>query len=283
MDLCAYDSRSAHDRRSAKPLEFSVRRTRGDKLWHILRREAHDAIEQDVAMATFLTTTVLIHTSLERAVAHRVASRVADRTIFSSLVVDAFEAAFDADPRIVSACRRDLVCCINQDPGTGRVIEPLLYFKGFHAIQLYRLSHWLWTHGKQDFALHLQSRSSEVFQADIHPAAAIGERCFLGFSTGIVVGETAVIEDDVSIFQGVTLGGNGTVAGKRHPTIRSNVILEPGVTVLGDIEIGSNSTVVAGSLVMSSMPPNSVVAGVPATAATVSMDQRGRRLGGIGN
>ena len=153
---------------------------------------------------------------------------------------------------------------LDRDPACSRAIEPLLYFKGFHAIQGHRLAHWLLNAGRRDLALYLQSRSSEVFQVDINPAARLGRGLFFDHATGIVVGETAVIEDDVSILQGVTLGGTGKESGDRHPKIRHGVLIGAHSSILGNIEVGRNSRVAAGSVVLKPVPPCTTVAGVPA-------------------
>jgi serine O-acetyltransferase len=160
--------------------------------------------------------------------------------------------------------RCDIAAVYDRDPACERRIEPVLYFKGFHAIETHRLAHWLWASGRRDFALYLQSRSSEVFQTDIHPAVAMGRSIFLDHATGLVVGSTAVIEDDVSILQDVTLGGTGKHGGDRHPKIRHGVLIGAGAKILGNIEVGENSKVAAGSVVLHRVPPHSTVAGVPA-------------------
>jgi serine O-acetyltransferase len=160
--------------------------------------------------------------------------------------------------------RIDIAAVYDRDPACERYIEPILYFKGFHAIQTHRLAHWSLSHGRKDFALYLQSRASQVFQTDINPAARLGKGIFLDHATGLVVGETAVIGDDVSILHGVTLGGTGKENGDRHPKIGSGVLIGAGATVLGNIKIGKCSRIAAGSLVVKEIPNNVTVAGVPA-------------------
>ena len=152
----------------------------------------------------------------------------------------------------------------DRDPAATRLMEPLLYFKGFHAIQTHRLAHALWKAGRKDFALYLQSRSSEAFQTDIHPAARIGKGIFLDHATGLVVGSTAVIDDDVSMLHGVTLGGTGKERGDRHPKIRRGVLIGAGASIIGNIEVGHCARVAAGSVVLATVPPKKTVAGVPA-------------------
>jgi serine O-acetyltransferase len=160
--------------------------------------------------------------------------------------------------------RADIAAVVDRDPACDRFIEPFLYFKGFHAIQAHRVAHWLWTNDHRDFALYLQSRSSDVFQTDIHPAAPFGRGIFLDHATGLVVGATAVVEDDVSILQNVTLGGTGKEAGDRHPKIRRGAMIGAGAKVLGNIEIGACARVAAGSVVLRPVAANTTVAGVPA-------------------
>lgn len=178
--------------------------------------------------------------------------------------MEGFRLATAADPAIPRAMRADIGAVLIRDPATRRALEPLLYFKGFHAIQTHRLSHWLWTAGQRDFALYLQSRSSEVFQTDIHPGARIGASVFLDHATGLVVGETAVIGDDVSILHAVTLGGSGKEGGDRHPKIGAGVMIGAGAKILGNIAVGHNARIAAGSVVLRPVPPHTTVAGVPA-------------------
>jgi serine O-acetyltransferase len=170
----------------------------------------------------------------------------------------------DADRTYPVTLRADLVAVYDRDPACSRFIEPVLYFKGFHALQTHRVAHWLYKMGRRDFALYLQSRSSGVFQTDINPAVPMGKGIFLDHATGLVVGETAVIEDDVSILQNVTLGGTGKESGDRHPKIRRGVLIGAGAKILGNIEIGNCSRVAAGSVVLKPVPANATVAGVPA-------------------
>jgi serine O-acetyltransferase len=167
------------------------------------------------------------------------------------------------DSSIVDAFHADVIAVADRDPACTRLIEPVLYFKGFHAIQTHRLAHALWRNGRQDLALYLQSRSSSVFQTDIHPAARFGKGIFLDHATGLVVGSTAVVEDNVSMLQDVTLGGTGKEKGDRHPKIRQGVLIGAGAKVLGNIEVGKCSRIAAGSVVLAPVPPNKTVAGVP--------------------
>jgi serine O-acetyltransferase len=242
-----------------------LRDTRGvDPLWTYIRKEAEETLAREPALSTLLVTSILNRASFEDAVAHRLAARLGNNVLPSELIVDAFAQSIRSEPDIGAAYRADIAAIVERDPACNRLIEPLLFFKGFHAIGTYRLAHWLWRNGQTDFALYLQSRSSQIFQTDIHPAARIGRGVFLDHATGLVVGETAVIEDDVSILQNVTLGGTGKECGDRHPKIRSGVMIGAGAKILGNIEIGACARVASGSVVLQSVPRNSIVAGVPA-------------------
>jgi serine O-acetyltransferase len=235
-----------------------------DPVWTRLRQEAEAAIRQEPAMTSFIVTTILNHPTLEAAVVHRVAARLGHPVMSDDLIAQTFLEAIEADPGIGEAFRADIAAVADRDPACTRLIEPVLYFKGFHAIQTHRLAHWLWRGGRQDFALYLQSRASEVFQVDINPAVRMGKGIFIDHATGVVIGQTAVIEDNVSILQDVTLGGTGKERGDRHPKIRSGVLIGAGAKILGNIEVGECARVAAGSVVLHPVPKKMTVAGVPA-------------------
>ena len=235
-----------------------------DPVWTRLRHEAETVLSQEPLLASFVLTTILHHPSLEAAIVHRVGARLGHPALPSDLITHTFCDAIEADPAIGEAFRADVVAVADRDPACTRLIEPVLYFKGFHAIQTHRLAHWLWRNGRQDFALYLQSRSSEVFQVDIHPAVPVGRGIFIDHATGVVIGQTAVIEDNVSMLQGITLGGTGKERGDRHPKIRRGVLIGAGAKILGNIEVGQCARVAAGSVVLQNVPPKTTVAGVPA-------------------
>ena len=235
-----------------------------DPIWFNIRREAEEIVASDPAMASFVFTTVLNHSRLEDAVVSRVAQRLDSNVVGADVIRCAFDDALAANQELGEIFRCDLAAVYDRDPACERHIEPLLYFKGFHAIQTHRLAHWLWNAGRRDFALYLQARSSSVFQTDINPAVPMGRGIFLDHATGVVVGQTAVIEDNVSILQGVTLGGTGKQTGDRHPKIRHGVLIGAGAKILGNIEVGVSSKIAAGSVVLKSVPAHSTVAGVPA-------------------
>ncbi len=235
-----------------------------DPVFTQIRVEAEESVRREPELAGFVMASVLNHDTLESAIVHRVAARLDHQDVPGDLVRHAFMDEISRDPSIGEAFRADLTAVVDRDPACMRFIEPLLYFKGFHALQTHRLAHALFRRGRMDFALWLQSRSSEVFQTDINPAAKLGKGIFLDHATGLVVGATAVIEDDVSILHGVTLGGTGKERGDRHPKIRHGVLLGAGASIIGNIEVGHCARVAAGSVVLSDVPHNKTVAGVPA-------------------
>jgi len=235
-----------------------------DPVWGRVRHEAEEVVRREPELATFIYSTILHHDTLEAAVVYRLAERLDHPSLSSEMIRQAYADALDDEPAIGESFRADIVATADRDPATHRLLEPVLYYKGFHAIQTHRLAHWLWNKGRRDFALHLQSRSSAAFQCDIHPAARIGRGIFLDHATGLVVGETAVIEDDVSMLHDVTLGGTGKDAGDRHPKIRYGVMIGAGAKILGNIEIGHCARIAAGSVVLKPIPNNVTVAGVPA-------------------
>jgi len=241
-----------------------------DPVWHAVREEAKAIVESDPVLATFIQSTVLNQKSLENAVIARIADRLHSREVSDDVIRQAFETMAEGWREWSDILRIDIAAVYDRDPACERYIEPILYFKGFHAIQTHRLAHWSLKQGRRDFALYLQSRASQVFQTDINPAARMGRGIFLDHATGLVVGETAEIGDNVSILHGVTLGGTGKENGDRHPKIGSGVLIGAGATVLGNIHIGNCSRIAAGSLVVKEIPNNVTVAGVPARVIGVA-------------
>jgi serine O-acetyltransferase len=235
-----------------------------DPIWSSIREEAEEAVARDPLLAAFLYSTILNHDRLEDAVIHRLSERLDHPDLGADLIRQTYGAMLAEEPDWSGIVRVDIQAYYDRDPACDRFLMPVLYFKGFHAIQTYRLANWLWRKGRRDFALYLQSRSSAVFQTDIHPAARMGKGIFIDHATGLVVGETAVVEDDVSMLHAVTLGGTGKAGGDRHPKIRQGVLIGAGAKILGNIEVGHCSKVAAGSVVLKSVPNNKTVAGVPA-------------------
>jgi serine O-acetyltransferase len=246
------------------PVAHLVGVGRNDPLFARIRAEADEAARREPELAAFLLTNVLNHDTMESAVIHRVAARLDHADVPGEMIRQVYGEVVARDPSIGEAFRADILAVADRDPACLRLMEPLLYFKGFHALQSYRLAHALLRSGRRDFALYLQSRASAAFDVDINPGARIGRGIFLDHASGLVVGETSVIEDDVSIMQGVTLGGTGKETGDRHPKIRRGVLIGSGAKVLGNIEVGYCSRVASGSVVLSPVPNNTTVAGVPA-------------------
>lgn len=234
-----------------------------DPIWSQVRREADEISAAEPAMGGFLYASVLSHSRLEDAVCHRLARRLQHAVLDPGLIHKTFHEIHDEDPSLGDAMRADLMAWAQRDPACDRLIEPLLYFKGFHALQTQRIGHRLWNAGRKDLALYLQSLVSRVLQVDIHPAAKIGRGIMIDHATGIVIGETAVVGDNCSLLHRVTLGGSGNEQGDRHPKIGSGVMIGAGATILGNISVGDCARIAAGSVVLKDVPPRRTVAGVP--------------------
>lgn len=235
-----------------------------DQTWSRMRVEAATSAAQEPALASFLHATVLNHGSFEAALSYRLAEKLSDREMNAMLWREVCAGAYQDDPSIVDAALADILAVYERDPACFEYVQPFLYFKGYLALQAQRVAHWLWLRDRRPLALYLQSRMSELLQVDIHPATIIGKGVFIDHATGVVIGETCVIEDDVSILQGVTLGGTGKEIGDRHPKIRRGALISVGAKVLGNIEVGEGAKVAAGSVVLKSVAPHCTVAGVPA-------------------
>ncbi len=235
-----------------------------DPIWAEIRREAEEAIRAEAALGGFIFATVLSHDRLEDAVCHRLAQRLNHADVDAGLIGQMFHDVLARRGELGQTFRADLAAVFDRDPACSRYIEPLLYFKGFHALVTHRFAHELWKAGRKDFALYLQSQASRIFSVDIHPAARIGTGIMFDHGTGIVIGETAAVGDNTSLLHGVTLGGSGKETGDRHPKIGANVMIGAGAKVLGNITVGDCSRVAAGSVVLKNVPNNTTVAGVPA-------------------
>ncbi len=234
-----------------------------DAVWQRLRAEAQQGLAGNAALAS-LYLQILNAPTFEQALIERLAVLLSDAFLPAEALASILLNQVHAEPSIGIGMRADIAAVTERDPATSRLIEPFLFYKGFAAIQTHRFAHVLWTRGKRDIALYLQSRSSDVFHTDIHPAAMFGNGIFLDHATGFVAGETVLIEDNVSILHGVTLGGSGIEKGQRHPKVRTGVLIGAGAQILGPIEIGAFSKIAAGSLVTKSVPPRSTAVGVPA-------------------
>ncbi|KAL6749792.1 trimeric LpxA-like protein [Haematococcus lacustris] len=236
------------------------------QLWDRILAEAVVDAASEPVLATSLHSSLLRHPSLEAALSCLLANKLADDKLLGSVqLMSLFQEGYAADPGLVEAAMADLYAVLDRDPACSKFSQCLLNFKGFQAIQCYRLTHWLWSAGRQTLAHAIQSKVSEVFAVDIHPAAQLGRGVMLDHATGIVIGETAVVGDNVSMLHQVSLGGSGTGTGTRHPKVGHGVLLGAGVTVLGPVTVGAGSKVGAGSVVVTSLPAHCVAVGVPAT------------------
>ena len=235
-----------------------------DPVWERIRKEAAEHAGEEPILASFLHSTILNHTQLEMALSFHLASQLDSSTASSLLLREVMLEALENDGTIREAVRADLQAVEDRDSACNELYIPFLYFKGFHAIQTHRVAHWLWNKGRQPLALFFQNRMSAQFSVDIHPAARIGHGILLDHATGVVIGETAVVGNNVSILQSVTLGGTGKDEGDRHPKVGNGVLISAGAKILGNICVGEGAKVGAGSVVLDDVPPHTTVAGVPA-------------------
>ena len=235
-----------------------------DPVWSMLRQTAQEHANQEPVLASYMHATILNHDTLEDALSFHLANKLDSPTTSALLIREIIEEALTESNTISQAVRADIVATYERDSACDCVSTPFLFYKGFHALQSYRVANWLWN--KQRFALasFLQNHIATAFSVDIHPAAHIGKGIMLDHATGIVIGETAVIEDNVSIMQSVTLGGTGKETGDRHPKIKQGVLIGAGSKILGNIEVGEGAHVSSGSVVLKPVPAHTVVAGVPA-------------------
>jgi len=234
-------------------------------VWETLKDEAEEAIKSEPLLASYVYACVLNHTSFEASLSFILSNKIADNVMPSMAIRELFEGAYKSCPDVINYGKHDLRAVFDRDPAIFSMLSVLLNLKGYLAIQAHRLAHCLWNDNRKELAMFIQSRNSEVFGVDIHPASQIGKGVMFDHATGIVVGETAVIEDNVSIMQQVTLGGTGNECGDRHPKVRSGVLIGTGATILGNIEIGRGAKIGAGSVVLSDVEPHTTVVGVPAT------------------
>ena len=232
--------------------------------WDKIRAEALSLVNEEPMLASFFHSTILNHDSLRSALSFQLANKLASAVMPAIVLREVIETALAAQPDILDAAAADICAVKERDPAVRYYSTPLLYLKGFHALQGYRVAHWLWQQGRHSLAVFLQNQISVVFSVDVHPAAQIGRGIMFDHATGIIIGETAVVEDDVSILQNVTLGGTGKEHGDRHPKIRHGVMIGAGSKILGNIEVGCCSRVAAGSVVLKPLPRGTTVAGVPA-------------------
>jgi serine O-acetyltransferase len=244
-----------------------------DPIWSALRAQASELAEMEPSIASLAHATILNHERLEDALSYHLARKIGSDELSAMQTREFFDEALQADGEIGEAVRADLSAVFERDPACHSYIQAFLFFKGFHALQCHRIAHWLWRNGRTTLAYFLQSRVSELFAVDIHPAAQLGRGIMMDHATGIVIGETAVVEDDVSMLHGVTLGGSGKEKGDRHPKIRRGVLLSAGAKVLGNIEVGEYSRVGAGV-------PALVIGCAGSERPSQTMDQHISRLDG---
>jgi serine O-acetyltransferase len=235
-------------------------------VWAQLRVEAMQAAAEEPLLASYLHASILHHDRIEDALSYHLAQKLGHGDLPALQLREVVREVYAADPSIGTMAARDMRVVRERDPACTTYLQPFLYFKGYGGLQAYRIAHWLWGQERHVLAYHLQSRVSELFAVDIHPAAKIGGGVFIDHAHGIVIGETAVVEDDVSMLHSVTLGGTGKAGGDRHPKIRRGVLIGAGAKVLGNIEVGEDARIAAGSVVLESVPPRCTVAGVPAKA-----------------
>lgn len=235
-----------------------------DPVWTRIRSEAEAAVRSEPLLGGLIHSSLLHHASLENALAYRFSLKLASGEMSEQILREIADAAHSADPDLGAAARADLVAVHDRDPACHRLLQPILFFKGFQALQAYRIGHWLWREGRRDMAYFVQMRVSEVFGVDIHPAARMGRGVMIDHAHSIVIGETAVVGDNVSMLHSVTLGGTGKDQGDRHPKIGNGVLIGAGAKVLGNIHVGDNARIAAGSVVLADVPCCKTVAGVPA-------------------
>lgn len=245
-----------------------------EHIWQHIRTEAESLAKCEPMLASFFHATILKHHNLGGALSYILANKLANPIMPAIALKEIIEEAYHADPNIICSAASDIEAVRTRDPAVDKWSTPLLYLKGYHALQSYRVTHYLWQQGRQALAIYLQNEISVAFDVDIHPAARVGCGIMLDHATGIVVGETAVIEDDVSILQGVTLGGTGKEHGDRHPKIREGVMIGAGAKILGNIEIGRYSKIGANSVVLQPIPEYATAAGVPARIIGQSQSQK---------
>ena len=233
-------------------------------VWAALRNEAQHVAAVEPSLASLINAVILKHGDLAAALSDQLARKLGDQELRAMSMREVAEEAYEGDPSIIDKAEADLRAVFERDPACKGYMQPFLFFKGFLSLQTHRVAHWLWSEGRETLALYLQSRMSELFQVDIHPAARIGAGVFLDHGTGVVIGETAVVGDDVSMLHGVTLGGTGAERGDRHPKIGKGVLLGAGAKVLGNIHIGDYAKIASGSVVLKPVPPGCTAAGVPA-------------------
>ena len=244
--------------------ERQAKITNLDPVWSRISDEAEQAVRKEPLLGGLVHSSILHHPTIERALSYRIAHKLASGEMSEQILREIADNAISRDNAIADSARADLVAVFERDPACHRMMQPIMYFKGYQAVQAYRVAHWLWAEDRHDLAYYIQARTSEVFGIDIHPAARIGKGIMIDHAHSIVIGETAVVGDNVSMLHSVTLGGTGKEEEDRHPKIGNGVLIGAGAKVLGNIHVGDCSRIAAGSVVLSDVPPCKTVAGVPA-------------------
>jgi len=233
-------------------------------VWSSIRETALRHLDAEPTLANYLHATVLNHDYFEDAVSFHLSGKLKSQTLSEMQFQEIMDAAMASDSEIAVSIQADILAVRERDPVVSCCLVPLLYLKGVHALAGYRIAHWLWNDGRRLMAIHLQNRISEVFNVDIYPAARIGKGILMDHATSVVIGETAVVGDNVSMLHEVTLGGTGKASGDRHPKVHRDVLIGAGAKILGNVEIGAGAKIGAGSVVLTSVPPHCTFAGVPA-------------------
>ena len=242
------------------------------KIWTLIRQEVESEVVHEPILASFFYASILKHATPCHALSYILANYLDCQTVPAMAMRELIQEAYDADPNIIHSAKRDIIAFFDRDAACDRYSTPMLYYKGFHALQTHRVAHRMWLEGRRSLAFFLQHRSAVVFGVDIHPGAKIGSGILIDHAHGLVIGETCVIEDDVSLLHAVTLGGTGKEVGDRHPKVRRGVLLSAGAKVLGNVEIGEGAKVAAGSVVLTSVPKHTTYAGIPAKQVGVPAD-----------
>ncbi len=240
-----------------------------DEIWEEIRTRAEEDARTEPMLASFLYAVVLNHSTLEDALSFLLASKLESPTITAASLRDLIDEAFAKDPTIPEAIREDISAVCQRDPACDGYANILMFYKGYHALQAYRAAHYFWNEGRTSLARYFQSRITEAFAVDIHPAAQIGHGVLIDHATGVVIGETAVVEDYVSMLHEVTLGGTGKLTGDRHPKVRRGVLIAAGAKILGNVEIGEGAKIGASAVVLEDVAPHTTVAGIPAKVVGV--------------
>ena len=246
-----------------------------DEVWEQLVCEAKVQSANEPILSSFYQVSILSHRNFAEALASYTGSKLHSHALSAAVICQEYERAIEQNPAIVISACKDINACYQRDPACDLYSRPFLFFKGYHALQSYRLAHYMWAEGRRDLALFLQNRISRAFDVDIHPAATLGDGIMMDHATGIVIGETATVGNNVSLLHSVTLGGSGCekTECRRHPQVGDGVLISTGAKLLGNIKIGNGAKIAAGSVVLKDVRAHTTVAGVPAKVIGVPVEQ----------